>query len=1292
MPSMLELSGAQSQKPTRYSPIFVSRFFNGLWTQRNPLRDAGSTRLEEKFYGGRGDGLVDGSNTEITPRLTIARRPGLSVYNSQSFSAVDQFYSFRLEDGETIYVMVDTPTAVYNGTGPNTKELIFNKTAGAGQTFFQSVLDILYMSDGPDQFKWVESPKTWQCNTQYYSGDFIVDPNGNLERVARVIDLPAGSPGSPTIGPNTAKTGVNSGGGVAWSNPSNVSSNSSQATVTTTEGLNASANSPGTVTPLVAGQYSNLLTNEWRTNAQDTGVLGYLVFSNFPGLSVPAGATILGVGISFEANADGNTSGTISSVALFSGSSLLGVAKTESQTLTPSVPAPQLSFGATSSAPLDKWGAPLTAAIINNSNFGFGVQLTVQSGIHSFLYSGASTSITVYYSTSGTSGSDFLVATNFGFNISNSPLGVQVSFESEVTNAAVDAEMTAQLVLSGNPIGEIRTLVPGDSLSQITLGGTNDLWGAILTITNVNSSTFGIQFQVTGGGSWAIGNVQFTITTSLGTLISGSCSLPPPIWPTQWGASVTDGTITWINNGSQVQLFAITPPANPPSVTNVALSSSSISGLTAWQANTWYLPALRIVDSNGFIQQVTTAGSTGASQPSWNDTYGGTTTDGSVVWTAGPSATWAANHAYVVGDAVSVTYNSVTPVGVAGLTSTSYSWAGHINTNYNTTYWTNSVTVKTDIFVVIQAGTTASSQPVNPSNSVNTPINPYPPSSNTWQSGIGTQVTDGSVIWKNAGPSATWTTIGATQAVAAVSSIIDTNSNQQQATVVGETGIVHPSWSTTVNQITTDNGQIWSNAGPVTSGIAVSPGTGVGASSLVWVYYYTYRNSLTGDESSTSPNSASILLAPNSAISVQGQYSSDPQVDTIRIYRTTAGEAVPFLLVEIPNSQLSGTWTYTDTTPDSGLNNLIEAPLDDVNNPPPVGLVSLAFHLGRMFGSVGNTVYYSGGPDTNPGNGATAFDPINYFIYPSKVVRMVPTANGLFVFTIDDIYLIAGQGTVSSPLYSQPYAPGIGLLSYNELDINAGIVYMKTTDGQILELQLGSGISEIGFPIGDQFTTLTTGTGNGFIPGAGYLTWHYSGSIDKAIYMANGTDGWFRCSTTASPETGINWSPKATLVDLGGAKAVQSIEVSPGVRKLLVGPLTNGPILQRDYSTNADNGSLYSAFATIGGLTLAQAGQTASVVFIETDCLQIGSNITPSTLFDELPSSNAFNSLATGSNPVNDPPQLASSTTVFNSRWWIYETQAPMLCRWAFLKLSWPTENFANELLQFAIFGAINKE
>jgi hypothetical protein len=125
------------------------------------------------------------------------------------------------------------------------------------------------------------------------------------------------------------------------------------------------------------------------------------------------------------------------------------------------------------------------------------------------------------------------------------------------------------------------------------------------------------------------------------------------------------------------------------------------------------------------------------------------------------------------------------------------------------------------------------------------------------------------------------------------------------------------------------------------------------------------------------------------------------------------------------------------------------------------------------------------------------------------------------------------------------------------------------------------GFYDLGFPIGDQFQKSTWSTSNVCV------AWHEYGE-DVAWYVCDGSTGWFRCNPTPAPESGQTWAPFATIA--GGVKAIQSIETTPGVKKLLLGAPVSGPILNRDITVNADNGTSYSAFFTIGSLVLAQPG------------------------------------------------------------------------------------------------------
>jgi hypothetical protein len=183
MPSPLEQAGALAG-PSKYAPLHTNRFFTGLWTQRNPLRDAATPFLYEKFYSGtRFDSLIDGLNAEISSRLTIRRRPGNSVYNAQTFTPINRFYEFRVfsTTDEIIHLMADTDTTVYDATGPALKKLIFTKSAGAGSTYFQSVGNILMFGNGVDERKWVQSTKSWLPLTTFAQGDYFIDASNNIQ-------------------------------------------------------------------------------------------------------------------------------------------------------------------------------------------------------------------------------------------------------------------------------------------------------------------------------------------------------------------------------------------------------------------------------------------------------------------------------------------------------------------------------------------------------------------------------------------------------------------------------------------------------------------------------------------------------------------------------------------------------------------------------------------------------------------------------------------------------------------------------------------------------------------------------------------------------------------------------------------------------------------------------------------------------------------------------------------------------------------------------------------------------
>jgi hypothetical protein len=182
--------GAQVQ-PVPAAPLYSNRFWTGLWTQANPMRDAATQYLLETFYSAsRFERMIGGQNVEITPRLTPARRPGGSVYNDEDFPYINRFYEFRAfsAGSENVRVLASVNGSsgpgsgtVRDVTGPSNSVALWSKNATAGKTFFESVGNTCFFADGVDAKKYLLSGKEWQADTVYTVGNYIIDQIGNIQ-------------------------------------------------------------------------------------------------------------------------------------------------------------------------------------------------------------------------------------------------------------------------------------------------------------------------------------------------------------------------------------------------------------------------------------------------------------------------------------------------------------------------------------------------------------------------------------------------------------------------------------------------------------------------------------------------------------------------------------------------------------------------------------------------------------------------------------------------------------------------------------------------------------------------------------------------------------------------------------------------------------------------------------------------------------------------------------------------------------------------------------------------------
>jgi hypothetical protein len=544
-------------------------------------------------------------------------------------------------------------------------------------------------------------------------------------------------------------------------------------------------------------------------------------------------------------------------------------------------------------------------------------------------------------------------------------------------------------------------------------------------------------------------------------------------------------------------------------------------------------------------------------------------------------------------------------------------------------------------------------------------------------------------------------------AFAAGSFIVDSNQNIQTTTAGGTTGAVQPVWETYLGQTTVDNTITWDVT--FTGAITASNGG--------WRYCVAIVNTLDNTVSNASQLSAAtgnfngsegIFLEPNMGLTtVQNVMSAatpqtvDPQGDYVAIFRTTDGQDIPFLIpsangvegATLPLSEYMA-FGYTDTTPDTGLNNLIEAPILGENTPVDPRATNFAYHLGSLWYSINNVVFWTSGPNTPIGNGLNGTNPLNTDSMPSLVKRLVPTAAGMMVFTISDVYLIQGSNTAASPILpATAILPGIGILSYNALDTNGAVIGLFTTDNQFILLDPSSGVTFAAFPIADQLLLNNGNPGQSWNPANVYVAWHSQGT-DQAWYICDGKNGWYRGIVTPSPEgPGYTWAPFATINN--GVGAVQSLEITPGIHRLIAGPQgsVESGLLERNLTVFTDNGAPYASNATVGSAVLCQPGQIAEVSFITTDAVRIGTPVTLGVLIDEaLPYYTGPIDLLQSWEP--DPPILRQSKSLYSQRFYLDElAEATAACRHMQVQVIFsPYDTVMNELITLTIFGGFLQE
>ena len=1172
MPSVLQQAGSQPQKQPKYVPIFEDRMFTGLFTQRNVLHDP-SDIYTAKFYGGRPDALWMGSNVELTNRLTLQRRPGMTPFSTTTYpTPPNDAYSFQLSDG-TLRVIIDTQatsalvlTGAADASGGTT---VYTGTiTGGGGNNYQGYT---FVVTGFDNFS---NNGTYFCTASTATTLTLANTSG-------AADTSAGAAVSP--------------GAVYWDQQNGTKtllySKTAGAGQTHFQGVNGI---------LYAGdgvdtwKYTPLNTN---LNPQTINVVN------------PAGVSVWN----------------------------WGIAKPGIQ--------PNVNIVASGSAS-SHWQANTIFSTMG---------LTVDS--YNNIWQ--------------------LISVDSNPNIPNAP--------DAIFGTAGDGSPDWQQGLNQSTVEGSGTPITWINAGQVMEWTAGAVWGdagfanpvAPVCCYDSHSNAFYLNFNGSGAPSKS-GSVSPAFTANPGWNFTeqhgaGPSGFNKPHWfyfcSAKTGAALAQ---PWKSGHTYLKWISGAAGQAP----NVE-SANTVFEPYIMPPN--FNPASVPAPQPVFLQYPNNAGTSGSAyapfpNPATDTTYAAPTygygntivADGQLSWVCLGSKTRQINHAYA-------------PWSVQGA---AFGCFEDPNGNMQ-------VCVKATGSGLSSSTATASI---------------------TWAVGYSAPTTDGDLTWVNVGPPTAWAAGTSTSGIWHLpltgfappqpsqkygGSTIDGTSNSTVQTVIssGKSGSgAEPTWAlpTDSNPDTTDNGITW---------FAESL---VNANSLAWTkgyaYAYSYKARAVDDfysplplggggtgveqippgwpgplgpptgsatEAVSTASPAFVFVGTNAGAvnTISGPYSPDPQVDTIIIWRSAdgGGSGQMFELTEIPNNYLLAVanwvpgnpgWSYQDYQPDTaasteepGLNYLIPAPIDDVNDPPASTFLPMAYNFERIWGADKENADFSGGPDTQVGNPNEAFAPADYLPFLAPVIRLVKTPQGLVTFLTDSIEVIAG-GPQTNSFFSVTWAPGIGLLSYNMLDVFAGEIYFFSADNQFRIMTPSLNIANAGFAIGDQLANApSSGVSDAsWDPTQGYVASHQNGT-DNAIFLADGNTGWYRLNprqagATQNPEP--VWSPFATISGVNGCQMVKSVETAPGIKKLLVG--SNVPaqeILQRDLTVFSDNGRAYDAYFIMGSIMLAHPGELALLKFIEMDFSGVQYKPTVSYLLNEI--SGTFTPFT--HDPIPDPPSLYGTTT-----------------------------------------------
>ena len=1246
--AQFEIAGARPVKPSKYTPLATLAWIGGLQTQRSPFLPGVEPRYDRRYLGGKPDALLAGSNVELSNKLTLQRRPGLLTYGTDSVPPVKFFYQWQQATLANFVSIVDPSFTTYPEAN---LQLILDTATTDGTTVPGNIYNYSPTAAGILLHKAPLSQQTsfyTIVNTMYFGDgvDLYKMAGANLLTYSNTFG------NSPWVSANASlATGVADPTGAA------------NATTVTWGTTGTSAKITQAVTPNYTPVASNKFTLSLWMKQGSGG-------ANTVNLRIEDQSANTVVDTSFAPT----TSWALYQVT---GLTLNTATSLKVYIYDPSTTNTVLIYG----AQLEIGGPATPTVITQNQPLGlylWGIQAPANA---------PSFSITSRTGSTGASWQPdhaYSAASALSLTSVDASTGTTAVYHGTITGGAGNAFVDRFFKITGFSNASNNSVAPGFICTAST--------ATTLTLTNSTAVS-----ETHAGSALVLDDIIDKNGNFEVAYVPGTSGGAEPNWSPVVGDSTPDGLQNFIAQ-------TLTPVQAPGS----SVSGSFPNAVTATNTKLIFIAAgnnsgvpgtVTVTDSSGdaptlLLKQVThnfaiylyyvlsaTAGSTTISV-----TGGGT------------SGTWLG--------AVEIPHMTATDGDAGNQVQNASRGAG------SATFLTGSVTTTNaqDILVTFA---------MFDNNSSALDIGNIPDNFQIMASQSPTSITNG--FWN----------------IAAAFEFLSVAGSFNPEWTVSNSTAYYSNWAGITAAFKSSVGSlVWYNVGPnptatLSAGLTAQTG---------YQWYYSLVNIYTGHRSNVSPISSSTGAITGATATISGTGcptpnsgtgasagTGDPQVTAIEVYRNTDGggfwfQIPPELMQNVKlngtpvsvtvingvsyllnpgSATASGTWSFDDVVPDSSLNTQIYAPVGFLNSPPPAGLTNLEFFSGRLWGSVGNFLYFATGADDatllnilQNGVPPESWEPTNFITFNSPIVRLVAVSVGLIVFTTTDVWVVTGSSLANyNPTKS---LTGVGLGTYNGVVIDGSTMMLQTRDRQCLMLNVSSGASEIGFVIGDVIETNIN-------PITCYLARHVHGSQDNAFYLADGATGWFRLNpnqygASASGEQNPVWSPFATIASAGGCGAIASIETQPGIKSLLVSRATGvGPVLVRDLNTFSDNGTEYTWSATIGSIVLALPGRLAEVESITTEFIaSSATQCSVAVLLDEI--SGDFEILHTS---TPDPPQLAnlfingvlvSSKSVLSNRFFLSSEKEPPVARHIQIQLGGVAATTKDELLSLTILGALVAE